>query len=105
MSIFQRTNNLNGENISTEILAYFLEVGNNFITFQKLFLQKIFGEPFSSGQINLEIHTQISFSGGTPDLVMITNDSIVFIENKLGSHLSGEDHMPFPVKDRQAGIE
>ena len=93
MSIFKRTNNLNGENTSTEILAYFLEVGNNFIPFQKLFLQKIFGKLFTSGQLNLEIYTQLSFVDGRPDLILITNDSIVFIENKLGSYLSGDDQL------------
>ncbi len=91
MSIFKRTNNLSGENTSTEILAYFLEVGNDFIPFQKLFLQKIFDKPLSSGQLNLEIYTQLSFVDGRPDLIFITKDSLVFVENKLGSYLSGDD--------------
>ena len=93
MSIFNKTNNLSGENTSTEILAYFLEVGNNFIPFQKLFLQKIFDKPLSSGQLNLEIYTQISFIDGRPDLILIINDAIVLIENKLGSYLSGDNQL------------
>jgi len=93
MSLFKRTNNLSGENTSTEILVYFLEVGNNFIPFQKLFLQKICGKPLSSGQLNLEIYTQLLFVEGRPDIILITNYSIVFIENKLGSYLSGNDQL------------
>jgi len=93
MSIFKRTNNLSGENTSTEILAYFLESGNNFIPFQKLFFQKIFDKPYSSTQLNTEIATQVSFPEGKPDIIMITEDSLIFVENKLSSHLSGDDQL------------
>jgi len=41
MSLFKRTNNLSGENSSTEILAYLLEVGNNYPISEVVFTKNI----------------------------------------------------------------
>ena len=89
MSIFDNVSGLKGENISTELLSYFLQKENQFIPFQKLFYLKIFNIPVDSKTLNAEVITQSQFFNGRPDFLCLTNDSLIVFENKLGSFLSG----------------
>lgn len=93
MSIFQNTANLGTEDISTEILAYFLTSPDRFISFQKLFFQRIVGHLTSASESNADILPQKGYKEGRPDLTIITNTEIIIIENKLISLLSSESQL------------
>ena len=100
MSVFGRTSGLRGEDTSTEILAYMLSPDQrsaphhrHFVPFQKLFFLRICGTAKSSADLGAEVATQKVFAAGTPDALILTEDSVILVENKLGSHLSGSNQL------------
>jgi hypothetical protein len=93
MSLFKRFPGRSGEDISTEILACFLSSEDRYIPFQKLIFNRIFNVPSSSIQLQVETHTQATFKSGRPDLIIMTREAIIVLENKLGAYLSGDSQL------------
>ncbi len=100
MSVFNRTSGLRGEDVSTEILAYMLAPDQrgtpqrrHFVPFQKLFFLRVCGMARSSADLGAEVATQQTFAAGIPDALVLTEDSLILLENKLGSHLSGDNQL------------
>jgi hypothetical protein len=84
------------ENISTEIVAYFLSPEEGIVPFQRLFFSHILGSPSSSKELDIQIRTQVDLGKtGIPDFVLLGGDgkALVILENKLGSYLSGETQL------------
>jgi hypothetical protein len=93
MSVFSRTVGLRGEDTSTEVLTYLLMPQTPFVPFQKLFFLRTCGVAKSSADMSAELVTQKECGGGIPDLLILTEDALILLENKLGSPLSGDDQL------------
>jgi hypothetical protein len=93
MSVFSRTVGLRGEDTSTEVLSYLLTPRNPFVPFQKLFFLKVCGTAMSSEDLSAELVTQQHFGECIPDLLILTEDTLILLENKLGSPLSGDSQL------------
>ena len=98
VSVFSKTIGLLGEDTSTEVLAHLLSPESLSVPFQKLFFLKACGTPKSSSDLGVVITTRTVCRGGTPDALILTKDSIILLENKLGSPLSGEDQLVRYIK-------
>lgn len=96
MSILGNIQGKTGENISTEVLAYFLSAEEGIAPFQRLFFSCVLGSPNSSEELDVQIKTQVDLGhSGIPDLMMLfgNGDTLIILENKLGSYLSGESQL------------
>ena len=93
MSLFNNVSGRSGEDIATEVISYMLDHRQEYIPFQKLFFNRVLQRPLSSSQLQVETVTQATFSHGRPDLIMLTNDSLIVVETKLGAYLSGNDQL------------
>jgi len=105
-SVFSRTIGLRGEDTSTEVLAHLLSPETLNLPFQKLFFLKTCQTAKSSADLNAEFVMRPVCPGGTPDAVILTEDSLILLENKLGSPLSGADQLLRYVQilQKNAGI-
>ncbi len=100
MSVFRRTSGLRGEDVSTEILAYMLSPDGHgtlqrrhFVPLQKLFFLRVCGKARSSADLGAEVVTQQAFDVGIPDALILIDDALILVENKLGSYLSGDNQL------------
>ncbi len=93
MSLFNNTSRLAGEDVSTEILACFLNSGTSHIPFQMLFNQRLYNKPDHFIKSDVEIITRADFKNGRPDMPIASTGHLFLIENKLGSTLSGSDQL------------
>src|SRR3954451_9886649 len=93
VSVFSRTIGLRGEDTSTEVLAHLLSPETLSVPFQKLFFLKICQTAQSSADLNAELVMRPVCPGGIPDALILTEDSLILLENKLGSPLSGVDQL------------
>lgn len=84
-NLFIRTQNLNWENLFTEVLGFLLS-HQRYEHFQRLFYHKILGEIVRDTKIRVD--TQCNFAGfGRPDIVIEGTDFLIIIEAKLGADL------------------
>ena len=93
MSLFNYLPGKSGEDVSTEILAYFLSSKERFFPFQRLFFSRILNSRLSSTQLDAETQTQATFKAGRPDLIILSREAMVVLENKLGAYLSGDSQL------------
>lgn len=94
MSVFKNVQGKLGENISTEILSYLISSEEYFVPFQRLFFNNVLCKPSSTFELEVVARTQVDLGEmGKPDLILVTGDAIVILENKLGSYLSGENQL------------
>src|ERR1051325_3105902 len=93
LGVFSRTIGLRGEDAATEVLAHLLSPETLNVPFQKLFFLKICQIAKSSADLNAEFVMRPVCPGGTPDALILTEDSLILLENKLGSPLSGVDQL------------
>ncbi len=93
MSLFNNVSVRSGEDIATEVISYMLASRQEYIPFQKLFFNRILKKPLSSSQLQVETVTQATFEYGRPDLIILTNDTLIVVETKLGAYLSGDDQL------------
>ncbi|NIN01204.1 MAG: hypothetical protein GTO24_24860 [candidate division Zixibacteria bacterium] len=93
MSLFRNTSGRTGEDIATEVISYMLDQQQAYIPFQKLFFNRLFQKPCSSDELGVETTTQPSFEDGRPDLIILTGNSMIVVETKLGAYLSGDDQL------------
>lgn len=90
VNVFSKTSGLTGENVSTEVLCHILSSTQNHRSFQKLFYYRVFGVLETTSAIDMELYTQVRFGDlGQPDIVCLSKDALIIIENKLLSGLSG----------------
>lgn len=93
MSLFKNIIGRGGEDIATEVVSYMLASEKEYIPFQKLFFNRVLGIPASSTQLHAETTTQPSFEVGRPDLIILTKETLIIVETKLGAYLSGNDQL------------
>ena len=93
LSLFNNVSGRSGEDIATEVISYMLFSSQDYIPFQKLFFNRILNEPLSSSQLQVETITQATFACGRPDLIILTDDTLIVVETKLGAYLSGDDQL------------
>lgn len=93
MSLFNNVSGRSGEDVATEVISYMLDPQQKYIPFQKLFFNNILKRPLSSSQLQVETVTQAQFKCGRPDLIILTKDTLIVVETKLGAYLSGDDQL------------
>ena len=93
LSLFNNVSGRSGEDIATEVISFMLSSAQEYIPFQKLFFNRILNEALSSSQLQVETITQATFGCGRPDLLILTNDTLIVVETKLGAYLSGDDQL------------
>jgi len=93
LSLFNNVSGRSGEDIATEVISYMLDSRQEYIPFQKLFFNRILQKPLSSSQLQVETVTQATFESGRPDLIILTKDTLIVVETKLGAYLSGDDQL------------
>jgi hypothetical protein len=93
VSLFSRTIGLQGEDTSTEVLGHLLSPESLSVPFQKLFFLRACGVPRSSADLNVELVLRPRCERGTPDALILTEGTVILLENKLGAPLSGENQL------------
>ncbi|MCG7853432.1 MAG: hypothetical protein MIO92_13000 [Methanosarcinaceae archaeon] len=94
MSVLNNLLGKRSEDLSTEILAYLLSSKKRYVPFQRLFYNLIGIGPLSAAELEVQAKTQQRLGDkGIPDLIILTADSIILLENKLGAYLSGDNQL------------
>jgi len=93
LSLFKQIGGRVGEDVATEVIAYMLASEKDYVPFQKIFFHRVLGLLESSADLKTETTTQPSSENDRPDLIILTKDTLIILETKLGSYLSGNDQL------------
>ena len=93
MSLLDSIIGRRAEDVSTEVLAHLLSCHDAHVPFQRLFYQRVLDQAASSADLRTEIRTQTTFEVGRPDMVLLTKNALVVLENKLGAYLTSDDQL------------
>jgi hypothetical protein len=97
-SVFNYTEGLSSEDLTTEILRYIL-VSPEFAPYQRLFYSRLFSsvEPTqlkSTDDYGFSVSTQVSYDKyGRPDLIIENENRLVVIENKFYAEFTNDDQI------------